>query len=505
MKTSAAFLPFMFALLLPGAALADQPAVTVYNQNFGVVREKVTLDLKPGVNPLRFTEITAHLEPDSVILRDPTGKHRLQVLEQNYCADPLSQGLLLSSYEGKTLEFLVYDQTSPYHEKPVMGKIIRSAYVPHPEAWNRYGEEYSQGQGGMMSSGAGQPIVEIDGKLRFGFPGTPIFPSLGDDTILKPTLSWLLETDAAGKLDAELSYVTGGMSWKADYNVVAPEQGDQTDLIGWITIDNQTGKTFAEAQIKLMAGDVSKIQPGRGGVPFALVQSVSGDESGPPVSEKAFDEYHLYTLKRATTLHDRETKQVEFVRATGIQSRRIYVYDGARIERRYQDWDATGRRIQSDYGTQCNPKVWAMREIDNNEKNGLGIPLPAGRVRCYRQDDDRRLEFVGENEIDHTPKDEIVRIYIGNAFDLVGERTRTEFKVNNDQDWLDESFEIKVRNHKKEAVEVRVVEHLYRWDNWEIREKTQEYVKKDSHTIEFHITVPPDGETVVTYLVHYWW
>ena len=497
------FLPVL--LLLCAAAGAEQPAITVYNQDFGVVREMIGLDLQPGINRLAFSDITAHVEPDSVILRDPAGRVHLQVVEQNYRADPLSEALLLSLYEGKTIDFLV-----PGKETPLKGKIVRSGYVPHPQAWQRYGQQYYYTQMSYMgpTSGGGQPIIEVDGQLRFGLPGTPLFPSLADDTILKPTLDWVLETDAAGHLAAELSYVTGGMSWKADYNVVAPEEGDVLNLVGWVTIDNQSGKTFEDARIKLMAGDVSKIRAeGRErSMEYAYLDARSSGGMGPPVSEKTFDEYHLYTLNRPTTLRDRETKQVEFVRAEGVQSRRLYIYDGVIIERwRYQGWDPYSLRTHSDYGLQCNPKVWVMREFENTDENQLGMPLPAGRVRFYRSDADGQLEFTGENEIDHTPKDETVRVYTGNAFDLVGERRRTHYAVDSNAHWIDEAFEIKVRNHKEQAVEVRIVEHLYRWRSWEIVEKSQDFTKTESQTIEFRVQIPPDGEQVVTYKVHYTW
>ena len=174
----------------------------------------------------------------------------------------------------------------------------------------------------MGRTGQGsQPIIEVDGQLRFSLPGIPLFPSLADDTILKPTLQWIIETDEDGPLNAELCYVTGGMTWEADYNMVAPEEGDVLDLVGWVTMDNQCGKTFEDAKIKLMAGDVSKIQ--RGEAISGALQMERSESGGmaPPVSEKAFEEYHLYTVARRTTLHDRETKQVEFVRAAGVQSR----------------------------------------------------------------------------------------------------------------------------------------------------------------------------------------
>ncbi len=234
-----------------------QPSLTIYNQNFAVVRQELPLELKSGVNSVRVTDITMHLEPDSVILRDPTGKQFIQVLEQNYRADPLSESLLLSLFEGKTIDFLVPRENK---QEIVPGKIIRSGYVPHsPLAMRQYGTQYYQAQ--MAQGGSEQPIVEVDGKVRFGLPGTPLFPALGNDTVLKPTLQWLLSTPNPGPLRAEFSYVTGGLTWEADYNIVAPEKGNAVDVVGWVTMDNQSGKRFQNARIKLMAGDVNKIQP----------------------------------------------------------------------------------------------------------------------------------------------------------------------------------------------------------------------------------------------------
>ena len=227
----------------------------------------------------------------------------------------------------------------------------------------------------------------------------------------------------------------------------------------------------------------------------------------PPVTEKAFEDYHLYTLERPTTLHDRETKQVEFLRAEGVKSERLYVYDGVKIDSaRYRNYQPEYIRQERDYGTQCNPKVWVMREFKNSQENHLGIPLPRGLVRFYRQDDDGQLEFTGENFIDHTPRDETVRVYTGNAFDLVGERRRVDYKINTNHNWLDESFEIKVRNRKEDgSVEVRVVEHLYRWLSWEIVEKSESFVKTESQTVEFRVNIPAGQEKVITYKVHYTW
>lgn len=481
-----------------------EPSLTVYNQGFAVVRQKLPLQLKSGLNRVQITDITAHLEPDSVILRPLDPGLRLQILEQNYRNDPVTQQLLLSLYEGKAIEFVEKDKDGNPHT--VQGKIIRSGYVSPYTAYPAFGQQPYQ-QGPTPQSGSEQPLIEVNGKLQFSLPGLPVFPSLADDTVLKPTLSWELQTDKPGATSAEFSYVTGGMDWEASYNAVAPPKGNVLELVGWVTLHNQSGKTFPEARVKLMAGDVNKVQPPQlynRAITFAGA-GIGGGQFGPPVTEKAFDEYHLYTLEHSTTLHDRETKQVEMVRASGIQSKAVYVYDGFKLEQNYQNWSMESIRQQESYGTLSNPKVWVMQEFKNSAENHLGMPLPKGRVRFYRRDDDGQLEFTGENDIDHTPKDETIRLYTGNAFDMTGERTRTEYRADFNAHWIDESFEIKVRNHKSAAVEVRIVEHLYRWTNWDILKNSDPFKKIDSKTMEFNVQIPPDGEKTVTYKVHYSW
>ncbi len=494
----------LFVLLaFSGLALANsettasdsQPVLTIYNQNFFVARERFPLDLKSGVNQVDYAGVAAHLEADSVILRDPNGR-ALQVLEQNYRNDPVSQELLLSYYEGKTIDFLV---TRGEHQEVVKGKIIRSGYIPSGYATQNYNQpSYAQ------------PIVEVDGVLRFGLPGQPLFPQLATDSILKPTLDWLLQTDMPGKSDAEISYVASGMSWQADYNLVVSDnpsaKTDSLDMVGWITMRNQSGKTFENARIKLLAGDVNKIEEGTLSNRVYAAEAKARDAAAPPpaVSEKSFDEFHLYTLERPTTLRDNETKQVELVRATGIKAQRLYIYDGAQTDQ-YGYYNPEQRRNDPGYGTASNSKVWVMEEFRNAEANHLGMPLPKGKLRFYRRDTDGHLEFTGENVIDHTPKDETIRIYTGNAFDVVGERKRTSYHVDSSQRWMEESFEIHVRNHKKEATNVRVVEHLYRWTNWKMTEQSQDFRKTDAQTVEFPVTIEPDGEQVIAYTVHYSW
>lgn len=467
-------LPLFFPL-----ALLAAPGLTIYNQNFAVVRDTIPLDLKKGTNEVKYDGATLHLEPDSVILRDPDGAP-LQILEQNYRNDPVTQLLLLSLFEGKEIEFAVHEQQKP--DRMVKGTVIRSGYVPH--------------------GGATQPIIEVDGKIQFSLPGEPVFPSLGDETILKPQLDWKINVPADLKTAAELGYVTGGMSWEASYNLVLPEKGDDLDLVGWVTMDNQSGRDFVDATIKLMAGDVNKIAPqgADGMVTGGMMRKAMSYAMAaqPAVTEKAFDEYHLYSLERSTTLRDRETKQVEFVRASGVKSEAVYRFDASSAS------VFRGNDNISEDGTQTDAKVTVTREFKNTKENGLGIPMPKGRLRFYRSNG-QQLEFIGENEIDHTPKDELVKIVTGNAFDLVGERKRTNFKVDQANHRAEESFEITLRNRKTEPVVIRAVEHLYRWNNWSISAKSDEFVKLDSEEIEFRIPLKPGEEHKVSYTVVYSW
>jgi hypothetical protein len=492
------------ALFMAGPVLA-QTQLTIYNQNFATVKETRALELKKGESEVRVTDITAHLEPDSVVLRELKKPDAIRILEQNYESDPLSEGLLLRKSEGKVLDFeITLPQTG--EKKIVKGKILRSGYVPHTSAFQRYGQQYAARQTVYSQpQGGGQPIVEVDGKVQFGLPGRPIFDALDPKAFLKPTLLWRLWTAAAGKHEVEFSYLTGGMRWEANYNAIAPEKGDMFDIVGWVTLENMSGKDFEDASVKLMAGDVARARP-EGPMFEKSGMAADARQGAPPgVTERAFEEYHLYTLPRPTTVLDREIKQVEFVRAANLPAKRIYVYDGFRWDQRYRGWNAHSIRNQPEYGTQSNPKVWVMLEFENAEKAGLGMPLPKGKVKIYRRDVDGRNEFIGEDAIDHTPKDETVRLYTGNAFDLVGERRQTNFQLDTRGHWADESFEIKVRNHKKEAVEVRVVEHLYRWIQWKITANSPDFAKTDARTIEFRPRIPANGEAVINYTVHYTW
>ena len=478
---------FLLFNLSIGLVASAQPAITVYNENFAVVRDTVELSLKSGQNDISYSGVTAQLEPESVILYDPHEKVELSILEQSYRGDPVDQQRLLQLFEGQTIRFLKQVDDEEIIQS---GKIIRAPSTV--TARNQYGNVYQK----LL-----EPIIEVDGELQTRLPGVPLFPSLGDDSVLQPTLSWKLFSNKKANFDAQLSYLTNGMSWRADYNLVLPEKGDSVTLTGWVSIENNTGKTFEGAKIKLIAGKVNKVEPkGHVRQKAYLMEADSAFAAGPPkVEEKKFDEFHMYTLPLTTTLYDRETKQVEFVRVEAVQTKKLYVYDG--FGANYH----AGLNTNQNYGQNSQPNVAIYREFENREEDKLGIPLPAGRMRFYRMDEDGQLEFTGENTIDHTPKNETVRVYLGNAFDLVGERTRTDFFKHPSRDLIRESFEIEIRNRSDETVTVQVVEHLYRWSNWNVKESSQAFEKTDAQTIEFPVTVAPDGAQTVTYTVEYTW
>ena len=484
--------------LLAGSAQAQTgpTALTIYNQDFAVARTAIDLNLKAGVNDVLTTEVTRALEPDSVILRDPAGHNLFRITEQNYDASVIDQASLLRKFEGRTIDFQLTQPGAGQTPYVVRGKIVRA------------GDPFGT-----------QPLIEVDGHLQFQLPGTPLFPAGTDGLLLKPTLKWKIEAARPEKFPAELAYITRGFNWQATYNIVAPESadvmgGDKADLTGWVTMQNNSGTDFPQARIKLMAGDVAKVQSlqisGRQMAGFAMsAASVNVQGSRNAVTQKAFDDFHLYDLNRTVSLLDGETKQVEFLSVQNVTLKRLYQFDGAGRDLNL-NWNSGQTYVNTDngFGLSDNTSVAIRQEIKNSTANHLGIPLPAGRMRLYRRDADGQVEFVGESLIKHTPADDTISIVTGNAFDLKGKRTQTRFFVrnnNNSDRFLDETFAIKLTNAKKQPVTVVVVEHLYRGLNWAIRDPSVPYKDVDAHTIEFPVDVPAAGETTVTYSVHYIW
>lgn len=453
-------------------------ALTIYNGNLAVVRDSLPVELKAGETILRYDQATAQVIPDSVVLRDPSGETSFALREQGYRNDPVSQGLLLSFFEGKEIPFQkVYPDGKV---EMITGKVVRSGY---------------QSGGRNVSS----PVIETSNGLQFSLPGQPIFPSLGDNSILRPTLSWTLGSEAAKSFEAQLSYLTRGLSWQASYNLVAPEEGELVTLSGWITATNNSGTSFEDAKVKLVAGDVNTVPDARRGggrrARAAMAESFSMEDA---VQEKAFDDFHLYTLPRPITLQDQETKQVEFLRSPKVQATKSYLYDP--VPFRFHGGRQTNR-VQDN----SSKDVSIFWNFKNSEENGLGVAMPGGTVRFYREDsDDGNLEFVGENRIDHTPKNEDLKIYTGNAFDLVGERKVTSFEFNERSKWVKETVEITLKNRSEKPQTITAREHLWRWSNWEI-DSESEFEKTDANTIEFTKTIEPDSVIVTTYEITYSW
>ncbi len=488
-------------------------ALTIYNDNFAVARTQIELDLHPGINQVSTNQVTTQLEPDSVVLRDPslgdsTKKPGFHIVEQNYDAGVVTQDWLLQKYEGKTIGFRE-SQRFLVDGKIVPAEIVQGKIVRAPQT------------GAQFGSSQNQALIEVDGILQFQLPGTPLFPASTDGLLLKPALNWQIDSAKAQKLSAELAYITGGLNWEATYNVVAPNSGDtvgkaanakamtgeKADLLGWVTIHNQSGTEFPQARIKLMAGDVAKIKPRNEAFSGAKAFASAGAFSvNGQVTQKAFDDFHLYDLNRTVSLNDGETKQIQFIEAPAITLLRSYSFDGA-AENRQPSTNYNNNFIdQQNYGINSgNTKVQIFEEFKNTQANHLGIPLPAGRIRLYRRDADGQMEFVGESAINHTPTEETVKISTGSAFDVKGSRRQTDYQINRNNHTLDESFEIKLTNQKSEPVTVADIEHLYRGDNWDILRKSADFTKLDSNTIEFPIEIPANGEASFTYSVRYTW
>jgi hypothetical protein len=493
------FLPLLVVLPLaaqnPSTTAPTQ--LTIYNQDFAVARTTIPLNLHAGSNEVLTTNVTSQLEPDSVVLRDPTGRNPIKVAEQNYDAAVVNQQWMLEKYEGKTLDFRTENarqfaiETGEIHEFPakfVQGRIIRA---------------------GNPSNGD-QPLVEVNGKMQFQLPGTPVFPANTDGLLLKPTLRWQIDSAKAASFPAELDYITGGMSWQATYNVVLPETTDTTraeiaDIIGWFTSQNNSGTVFTQATIELMAGDVAKIQNLRNR-PYFISSGRSVNESvavSPDVTQKAFDDFHLYDLHRTLALHNGETKQVQFLEASRVSVQRTYQYEGNNpvVQPFYPGY----HNDQQFVGNSGNTHVAVVEEIKNSTANHLGMPLPAGRIRLYRRDTGGQMQFVGESMIAHTPAEQTVKVVSGNAFDVTAKRRQTDFHVDGLHRTIDESFEIKLSNQKAQPVTVHAVEHMSRGENWEITAKSSDFTRRDSSTIDFPISVPAKGDATLTYTAHYTW
>ncbi len=484
----------------------EKVELTVYNQDFALVKERRRLDLKIGENQISLKDVAAQIDPTSVHFKSLTAPESVRILEQNYEYDMISYAKLLEKYLGKEVEIHTVVDNKTDKTRITMAKLLSTGYTIRPQ-YSRYGIRSVYTYDGY----GGRALYEIDGKIHsnlgtVGSGSSVVLPKLPEELIMRPTLTWLIESGKAGRHDIELSYMTGGIKWLADYVLVLNNDDTEADMTGWMTLDNRSGSVYENASLKLIAGDVATLaQPGKYKSRVVMEESHRQGRIAPQFKEKSFFEYHIYTLQRPVSIKNMEVKQIEFTRANHIKVSKKYVYDGHKVNPRYYNRDYEYYRTKSDYSLEGQTSVWVTIRFKNTKKNRLGIPLPGGRVRLYKEDEDKSQQFVGEDAIKHTPKDETIDIYAGNAFDIVGERKQMDFKYRTSDYMIEETFEIFVRNHKPEDVSVTVREHLYRSKQWKILKTNRKYNKKDSRTIEFPVNVPKDGETKITYTVRYTW
>ncbi len=437
---------------------------------YAMIRQDRTLDIDAGVSQLTFTDVAALLDPTTVRFESLTDPDGTNVLEQDYRFDLLSMDKMLERYIDKTI---IYN-----------------------------GQEVTL----MSVAGGGMLLRGDDGRIQFqeGYSGV-VFPSLAEGLITRPTLLWTVAADRGGQQDTRVTYQTGGITWWADYNILFHE-GDNAnsgtvDDGAWVSILNQSGGSYEDATLKLIAGDVHRAPQGGGGgqSPFQAAESrmVMMDKG---FEEKAFFEYHLYTLGRPATIPDRSTKQLElFDTARDIPAEKILVFNGTAAVAGYR-----GRMEDQNFGIGGEAKVAVYLQFENKEEHGLGIPMPSGRIRVSQTDDaDGSQEFIGEDVIDHTPRNEEILIRLGNAFDVVGERRQVSFQRG--KDWIVETIEVTLRNQKTEPVEVRIQENLYRWTNAEIQNTSHNHEMLDARTLAARIMIQPEGEEKFTYTVRYSW
>jgi hypothetical protein len=456
---------------VPGGSVPPASSVPGY----AMVRQDRDVQLAAGRSALRFSDVAGLIDPTTVTFSVPA-EPGVRVLEQNFQFDLVSTPKLLLRYLDREIT------------------VERNV-----------GNEISTVTGTLLSAADGLVLRSADGSVHAlnGYSAVK-FPELPGGLITQPTLVWELNSPLAGTQRARVTYQTGGITWWADYNVVFndgrnPNEG-LLDLSAWVSVINQSGATYKDARLKLVAGDVNRVQPPPPRAMYLEKVAMAAAANG-GFAEKAFDEFHLYTLGRTTTLPNNSTKQIElFDRAKQIPARRLLIYDALGSPTFGAPY------TERDPGFAANTKVESYLEFRNDAASGLGVPLPAGRVRVSRLDNaDGSLEFVGEDAIGHTPKDETVRLKLGSAFDVVGKRRQADYRIDTKARWIEEEIEITLRNHKAQAVVVQVREPMYRWSNWQVLEHSQDYEKDSAQLIHFNATVPKDGTTVIRYRVHYNW
>jgi hypothetical protein len=446
---------------------------------YAVVRQEQSFDLSRGRTIIRVADVPSLIDPTTVSFESLTDGSGTRVVEQNFEFDLTSSRKLLEKYL----------------DREVTVEQVRGSGV----------ESFT---GTLLSARDGLVLRMADGSIRTvtNYSAARL-ASLPGGLISKPTLVWDIAADKSGPHKARYGYQTQGITWWTDYNLTLSEDNNacSLDVGAWVTIVNQTGATFRDAKLKLVAGDVQRAQPGMpadAAYPMAARAMAKSEVAG--FAEKSFFEYHLYTLGRPTTLSNNSTKQIElFPSARNVQCEKTLVYYG---QAGWFNGYYGGPMTDRNFGNQSNKKVDVYLRFKNRDDNKLGIPLPAGKVRVSKLDTaDQSLEFIGEDLIDHTPKNETIQIKLGSAFDVVGERRQVDFRVDNAGKWMEEDIEVKIRNQKDVATSVIVKENLYRWTNWTIKSKTNDFTKVDARTVHFPLKLAKGAEAIVRYTVRYTW
>lgn len=444
-------------------------AVTVYNSNIALVRDVRQLQMPNGGFQLKFMDIAATVNPATVHFRSLTEPEKVSVVEQNYEYDLLEPAKLLNKYVGKevTLVRTYMDNGTTKHEE-VKATLLANNNGP---VW-RIGNEIVTG---MFAE-------------TYRFPGVP--GNLYD----RPTLLMTLENSGGTKQKIEASYLATDLSWNADYVLTVGREDKTADLDGWVTVVNNSGTSFHNARLQLVAGDLNRIQRinGRAAMndEIAMKAAVA---AAPQFQQENFSEYHLYTLGRKTSVQDKETKQISLLEGSGIPVEKLFVVNGQNY---YY------RSLQNNPGSPLKDQVMVYYKFKNEEKSGLGIPLPAGNLRVYQKDAKGGVLFVGEDRIEHTPKDEFLNVKVGNAFDVVSERKQTDYKALGAKTWEIE-YEITIRNHKDVPVTVEVNEPI--GGDWEMLSSNFKYEKTGAFAARFEVPVKPNGESVLKYRMRAHW
>jgi hypothetical protein len=453
------------------STLADQQevAVTIYNENLALIKDQRKLQLKRGGSSLAFRDVSARMRPETALMRSTSAPGSVSVLEQNFDFDLLTPQKLLEKYVGRTVSII---RTNP-----------------------ATGVETTE-QAQVLSANAGV-VLKIGNRIETGIPGRIIYGDVPPNLRDRPTLVMSLDNAGAQQQDLELSYLTGGLAWKADYVVELNATEDKLDISGWVTLTNTSGATYRNAKLQLVAGDVNQVTPVmQGGVRAMAAPAPAMAKARSEMVEESLFEYHLYTLTRPTTIAENQTKQVSLLSASGVPARKELLLKG-------NDY-----YYQSSYGELGQKiKVGVFVEFDNKESAQLGMPLPKGIIRVYKKDKAGNAQFIGEDRVDHTPKNEKVRLKLGDAFDVTADKKQTDFKKlggTSKYNYVFESgYEVLLKNAKKDAVTVTVQEPMP--GDWQIQSESQPHTKGSSNTAVWKVSVPAEGSTKLVYraLVRY--